>query len=62
MKEGETAEKILAFERAELQNLLNQCTKKQQMFFKRIFPKGVQEEQLSDAIKLCERTLIRNKR
>ncbi len=46
------------FQRSYLDQLLEQCTKKQRDFFNyRCFPDGVPLENLASAVALCERTL-----
>lgn len=49
------------FKRSDLRSLLDQCTKSQSSFFNHIYPNGVSENSLDSAIKLCERTIHRNK-
>ena len=51
---------IKRFERTLLENRLSQCTEKQKSFFNRIYPKGVSESKLIDAIDLCDRTIRKN--
>ena len=51
---------IIQFQRTLLENRLSQCTEKQVTFFKKIFPKGVHESKLIDAIDLCDRTIHKN--
>ena len=58
------ASKIDNFTRAEILKLLNQCTKEQQNLFNRIYPEGISKiksEKLNNAIRLCERTIVKNK-
>lgn len=50
------------FQREKIDELLAQCTPKQQELFKRCFPGGIKEYQLGDAYALCERTVRQNKR
>lgn len=45
-----------------LEDLLSQCTDKQQKFLSRIFPKGIVETNIDTAIGLCRRTVEKNKR
>ena len=51
-----------AAKRAALQGLLSKCTKPQQLFFIRIYGETVDAEKLDDAIKICERTIMTNKK
>ena len=50
--------------RCQLRALLSQCTEKQQAFFARIYPDGIDalgDARLETAIGLCERTLNKHK-
>lgn len=51
---------IEEFERTLLEDRLRQCTEKQVAFFKKIYPNGVPESKLIDAIDLCNRTIRKN--
>lgn len=55
-----TIAKVEAFKRGLLKEALEQCTEDQQAFFHRIFPKGVPEKDIVNAIDLCERTILKN--
>lgn len=47
-----------------LKDLLSQCTEKQQAFFLRMYPEGIDkmsESKIANAIDQCERTVIKNK-
>jgi len=59
---GTTREKVENFKRDELSQMLNQCTGAQQAFFNRLYPKGVPEKKLMNAIDLCERTIAKNRK
>jgi hypothetical protein len=50
----------LQFLRDDLRRVYKLCTPKQQKFFDRIYPKGVSDSKLSDAINLCDRTIVKN--
>jgi hypothetical protein len=52
---------VEAFKRRMLAERLTQCTSEQQAFFNRLYPKGVREDQIMDAIDLCDRTIRKNK-
>ena len=61
MSEG--LNKIKTCEREVLQNLLDQCTPKQQIFFKRMYPEGIDKmnsQSIHRAIQQCEATIVRN--
>lgn len=46
------------FQRSYLEDLLGQLTDRQRFVFREmVYPKGVSDELLADAIALCERTL-----
>ena len=55
-----TIAKVESFKRGLLKEALEQCTEDQQAFFHRIFPKGVPEKDIVNAIDLCERTISKN--
>jgi len=55
-------EKIKEFKRKLLSKMLAECTDKQQNFFMRLYPKGVPDHKIREAILLVERTLDKNKR
>ena len=64
MRQSETMRKIDLYVRAELQSLLDQCTKPQQDMFARIYPEGIadmDEEKLKHAIRQCEATIKMNR-
>ena len=48
------------FQRETLANLLAQCTQSQQDLFKRLYPNGVQQDQLNWAITQCYNTIKKN--
>lgn len=48
------------FLRSELSERLQRCTLLQQEFFWRIYPNGVPDDKLPDAIGLVDRTLVKN--
>lgn len=51
-------DEIEVFKRHLLEQRLARCTPKQRAVFEeRVYPKGVREDQLIDAIDLCDRTL-----
>mgnify|MGYP001593032100 CR=1 FL=1 len=51
---------VYPFKRTLLEDRLNRCTEKQKSFFKKIFPAGVPESKLMEAINLCDRTIRKN--
>ena len=51
-----------AAKRAALQGLLNKCLTTQQLFFLRIYGEEIEAEKLDEAIKLCERTILKNEK
>jgi hypothetical protein len=53
-------ELVEAFKRKMLAKRLSWCTKAQQEFFHKLYPKGVPEDKLISAIDLCERTIKKN--
>ena len=53
-------QRVEHFKRCDLKSLLDQCTRSQRSFFNHIYPDGVLESSLNDAIKLCERTVRNN--
>jgi hypothetical protein len=62
MKTQNAAEaEVEAYKRKMLADRLAQCTPTQQAFFGRVYPRGVREEQLMNAIDLCDRTIRKNK-
>ncbi len=54
-------EKVEAFKRQLLAEALAQLPEENVKRFNQIFPKGVKEEDLINAIELCERTIKKNK-
>lgn len=54
-------EEVEAFKRKLLKERLYQCTERQIDFFNKIYPNGVPEEKLENAIDLCDRTIRKNK-
>jgi len=56
----ELESKVEEFKRGLLNEALLQCTKEQQEFFHRIYPSGVPEKALANAIDLCNRTIKKN--
>lgn len=52
--------KTEAFQRAELEKLLAQCTDEQRALFSRIYPRGVPAKSLEQAYSLCLRTVSKN--
>lgn len=61
---SETLKEIEKFKRSKLKDLLDQCTKPQQLFFVRLYPGGfkdVPEEKIPRAIQQCEATITKNK-
>ena len=61
-KRKELEEKQAREMRDLMYDLLDQCTDEQQAFFAKLFPKGVSDEKLANAIDLCERTITKNNR
>ena len=59
MREGDMEKEVKAFRREQLDKLLSQCSEKEQAFFHRIFPNGVPEDKLQNAMRLVERTVIK---
>lgn len=53
-------QEVEQLKRSLLNERLGQCTEKQRELFGRLYPDGVREDQLEDAINLCNRTLRRN--
>ena len=53
-------EQIETFKRQKLDEALAKVTDDQRALFNRIFPEGVPEDKLIQAIELCERTIARN--
>ncbi len=51
---------VIEFKRERLQEVLEQCTPKQQEFFGTIFPNGVPDRSLDSAYDLCMRTIRSN--
>lgn len=61
---SEALNKIKKYEQETLQGLLEQCTQKQQEFFKRMYPEGItnlETKEMHRAIKQCEATIKLNK-
>jgi 3-methyladenine DNA glycosylase AlkC len=48
------------FKREVLKKKLDECTVSQQEFFKRVYPRGVKNNKLDEAIELCYRTIAKN--
>ena len=61
---SETFDKIEAFKREKLIELLNQCTEKQQAFFDRMYGSRdtIPSGKINWAIEQCERTIANNKK
>lgn len=55
-------DRVEAFRRQVLNELLAQCTTPQQDMFKRVYPNGVPDSKVTEAILLCERTISENNR
>ena len=55
-------ERVEAFKRQLLTEALAQLPEENVKRFHQIFPKGVKEEDLVNAIELCERTILKNKK
>lgn len=51
---------VETFKRDMLADRLAQCTPAQQAFFHRLYPKGVPDDKLVNAIDLCDRTIKKN--
>lgn len=52
--------KTEAFQRAELETLLAQCTDEQKALFNKVYPDGVPAKSLEQAYNLCLRTVSKN--
>lgn len=60
---AELERRTLAFQRGEVEKLLSQCTPKQQAFFGKLYPGGVNSlsgDKLLNAYDQCARTVRRN--
>jgi len=57
----ELREKTRAFQIEEISILLNQCTEAQRNLFDRMYPDGVNNEQVDKAYDQCRRTVEKNK-
>ena len=56
---------VKEFLRSSIKDALAQCTERQQAFFHKIYPKGVNgiaDSNLQTALELCERTIAKNNR
>jgi hypothetical protein len=53
-------QEVEEFKRSLLNERLSQCTEKQRELFGRLYPNGVPDDKLEDAINLCNRTIRRN--
>lgn len=54
---------VVEHKRSMIRDLLEQCTEKQQAFFKRLYPMGIEElpeDKMKRAYEQCEDTLIKN--
>ena len=60
---GETLDRIMAFKKAQLHRLLDQCTKEQEAKFDRMYGSRdtIPEDRVDWAIHQCERTVEMNK-
>lgn len=59
MEQSDLQVKTEAFQRAELEKLLAQCTEKQRALFHRIYPRGVPAKSLIAAYDVCLRTILK---
>lgn len=54
-------EELEEFKKKRANELLADCTQRQQDFFKKVFPNGMNEDNINTVISLIERTLAKNK-